>query len=61
MEIAGAEKDLVQIKTESRETKQKLLAEQEEIRLIKDCFEFIQYIDEIQPLFKLLIQHTDIL
>ncbi len=32
VEIAGAEKDLVQIKTESRETKQKLLAEQEEIR-----------------------------
>lgn len=32
MEIAGVEEDLIQIKTESRETKQKLLAEQEKIK-----------------------------
>ncbi len=31
-ELVGAEKDLIRIKTESRETKQKLLAEQEEIK-----------------------------
>ena len=31
-EIAGAEEDLIQIKTESKETKQKLMAEQEEIK-----------------------------
>lgn len=32
MEIAGVEEDLIQIKTESRKTKQKLMAEQEEIK-----------------------------
>ena len=31
-EIAGAEEDLIQIKTESKETKQTLMAEQEEIK-----------------------------
>ena len=32
IELAGEEEDLIQIKTESMETKQKLMAEQEEIK-----------------------------
>ena len=32
IELAGAEEDLIQIKTESMETKQKLMAEQEKIK-----------------------------